>query len=155
MQGGVLGVHTRIGFSATLSPLSYLRINQLKNVRVPSLEPDKVDISTHGSIWKRNMPGMLTVGDMEITILQDLDATSSPEQDQLFTLQAAGTTVGWRAEVPNQRGAPTSWTPFTFNGWVFSILPGSTIAEAQLLVVTVTFDGTSFTKGMAGASLLN
>src|SRR6185503_2380033 len=151
-QGGVLGIHTRVGFSSTLSPLSYTKINQLLNVNIPSLDPDKVDISLHGSIWKRNMPGMLTVGDMELTIMQDLDAATSPEQDTLYSLQAAGTTVAWRVEVPNQRGTPTSWTPFLFNGWVLGIHPGTALAEAQKLIVTVTFDGTAFTKGTAAAS---
>lgn len=153
-QGGVLGVHTRVGFSPTLSPLSYTKINNLLNCVIPGLEPDKIDTSRHGSLMKRNMPGMTDVSEMELTILQDLDESTSPEQDALFDLNAAGTTVPWRVEVPNQRGAPTSWTPFTFTGWVKSFRPGTAMGEKQTLICTVVFDDTEFTKGAAAASVI-
>lgn len=153
-QGGVLGVHTRVGFSSTLSPLSYTKINNLLNVTIPGLEFDKIDTSIHGSLMKRNMPGMGDVGETEITILQDLDPATSAEQKSLFDLNAAGTTVAWRVEVPNQRGAPTSWTPFTYNGWVKSFRPGAPMGDKQTLVVTVVFDGVTFNMGTAGASVV-
>lgn len=153
-QGGILGVHTRVAYSVLSSPLTYVKLNQLLNVNIPSLDPDKVDVSRHGSIWKRNMPGMVTVGDMEVTLLQDLDPATTPEQAALFALQAAGTTLSWRVEVPNQRGTPTTWTPYTFGGWIMSFKPGTTLAEAQKLVLTVAFDDTAFTMGAAASSVI-
>lgn len=152
--GGILGVHTRVAYSAALSPLTYVKLVQLRNVVIPHLETDKVDVSLHGSIWKRKMPGMTDVTEMTVTLLQDLDAATSADQAAIIALAAAGTTVAWRVELPNQRGTPTTWTPVTFNGWVSSLQPGSAQAEAQELVITVTFDGTSFTWGSAATSVI-
>lgn len=153
-QGGVLGVHTKVGYSSVLSPLSYTKLNNLLNVVIAGLEYDKIDTSIHGVLLKRNMPGMGDVSETEITVLQDLDAATSPEQAALFTLNAAGTTVAWRVEVPNQRGVPTSWTPITFNGWVKTFKPSSPMGDKQTLVITVVFDGSSYTMGTAAASVL-
>lgn len=153
MTGGVLGTMTKVGYSLA-SPMTWVKLQSLLNVVIPGLEPDVIDTSIHGSFMKRHMPGMTGVSDMEITILMDLDIATSPEQDALFVKQAAGTTIYWRVEVPNQRGVPSSWTPFTFQGWVKGFKPGAPMGDKQTLVISVVFDDVAFTKGPAGASVL-
>jgi Lambda phage tail tube protein, TTP len=150
-QGGVLGNQSKVGYSPTLSPVAYVKLTQLTNVVIPGLEFDKIDTSIHGKFLKRNMPGMGDVSETEITVLSDL---GSDEQRDLFDLNQAGTTVGWIIEVPDVRGIATTFIPFTFNGWIKNFKPGAPMNDKQTLVITVIFDGDTFTMGEAVASVL-
>jgi hypothetical protein len=143
--GGVLGNGVRVGYSAA-SPVSFTRVPQLLDVTFPTFVYDEVDSTVHGtSKLKRSMPGMITVSEMTMTFLSDLDETTTASQQALFALNQAGTSLWWRVEVPVNR-EQSKCVAFEFQGFVKSWEPSTPIEDRQTLQVVVKFDGDSFTK---------
>jgi hypothetical protein len=143
--GGVIGNGVRVGFSST-SPVSWTRLGALLNIEPPQFEVEQVDSTVHsGSKFRTSIPGMNAVSDMTLTILADLDETTTPAQNTLWTLNQAGTTVWWRYEVPVTREL-TKCTPFEFQGYVKSYKLSIPIEDKQSIEVVIGFDGTTFTK---------
>jgi hypothetical protein len=151
---GMIGNGVKVAYSAA-SPVSWTRVGQVLNVDVPGLMPDEVETTVHStSKWKRHIPGMIDVGEMNLTLLADLDEGTSPAQDALFDYQAAGTTLWWRIEIPVDR-AQTEFTAIEFQGWVKNWAPKTPIEGRQELEASVRFDGDSYTKYAAGASAIS
>lgn len=154
MLNGMIGNGTKVGYSAT-SPISYTTVGQLLNVDFPGLNPDEVETTVHSTEpWKRFIRGMIDVGEMTLTLLTDLDEGTSADQDELFDKQADGTTLSWIVEVPVDRDH-TEFVPFTFDGWVKKYAVKTPIAGRIETEISVRFDGSYFTKGNAGASVLD
>jgi hypothetical protein len=146
---GVLGFGVRVAYSTT-SPTTWIPIPQLTEIEFPSFEPDVVDTTVHGTnALKRSIRGMISVGEMTMTLLADLGASSVHRN--LRQLQMNGTTVWWRIELPENR-AMTSFVGFEFQGWVKDWTPEISMEDVQKLRVTVQFDGTDFTIGDPGPS---
>ncbi len=151
-QNGIIGSGVKIAYSAT-SPNTWLTVGQILDVTVPGLNPDEVETTVHSARYKRFIRGLIDVGEMTMSLLADLDQATGVDQATLFTYQAAGTTLWWRVEIPTNR-AVTTWTALEFQGWVKKWEPSTPIADKQVLMVSVRFDGTSFTKLASGASLI-
>ena len=152
--GGILSNGVKVGYSAS-SPVSWISVGQILNVEIPGLEPEEVETTVHGtSNFRRFMRGMIDVTEMTVTCLGDLDEVTSAAYDALFDYQALGTTLWWRVEVPVDR-AQTEYTAFVFQGWVKNWRP--VVGEPgvrQELEFSVRFDGTDFSKQLAGASAI-
>jgi hypothetical protein len=148
--GGVLGNGVRVGYSAA-SPVSWTRVTQILEVTFPQMVADDVDTTVHStSRVKRNMPGMIEVSEMTLLLEADLDPATSASHDALWTLQKAGTTVWWRAEVPTDR-TQSACVPFEFQGYVKSWAPSTPIDDKQTIEVVVRFDGDDLYKLAKGS----
>ena len=144
-QGGILGNGVRVAYSSS-SPVSWQRLDQLLDISFPTFVADDIDSTVHGtSKLKRSMPGMVEVSEMTLTLLSDLDSATTPEQDALWDLNQAGTTVWWRVEVPVERDQ-SKCVPFEFQGYVKSWEPATPIDDRQTLNVVIRFDGDSLVK---------
>lgn len=155
MTGGQIGNGTRVFYAEDTSPFDWQELGQLLDVTVPGLNPDEVETTVHSTQpWKRFIRGMIDVGELGLMILQDLDSATSPDQRKLFDLQAAGTTVQWRIEIPVDRDlATTDYAAIEFAGWVKKWSPKTPIAGRQELEASVRFDGDSFSLLAAGNSV--
>lgn len=150
---GLLGNGVKVAYSAA-SPVSWIRIPQVLNVTIPGLEFDEVETTVHSTGGlRRHIPGLGDVTEMELELLADLDETTTASFNALFNFQAARTTVWWRIEVPTTR-AQTKFTAFEFQGFVKTWSVDPPIDDRQVLTVSVRFDGTSFSKLAAGASVI-
>jgi len=153
-QSGMLGSGVKVGYSAA-SPVSWIGLGQILEADIPGLEPDEVETTIHGtSNFRRFIRGLIDVTELRLVLLADLDEGTGVDQDALFALQAVGTTVWWRVEIPVDR-ARTEYTALEFQGWVKNWLPRAPMDDRQELEVTVRFDGTSFSKYAAGASAIS
>ena len=150
--GGVLG-NVRFAYSST-SPVSWMKITNIRDADIPGLEPSEVETTVYSTgKLKRHMPGLSDVSDCTLTLVQDLDETTSAEQAALLVLQQAGTTVWCRAEIANDR-AFTKWTAFEFQAYVKTWKPSAKAGALGELQVVFRFDGDSFTKYPSGASVI-
>lgn len=153
-QGGMIGNGIKVGYS-NASPVSWTKIGQLLSITPPQFVSDKIDRTVSGeNKYKRSLPGMIEVSDLQMEILQDLDAATSPEQAALLALLKAGTTIYWRIEVPVNRAA-TTFRPMEFQGYVSSWQISSPIDDKQTLTVTVAFDDTDVSLLAPGASAMS
>jgi hypothetical protein len=150
---GVLGNGVKVAYSAS-SPVSWTAVAQLDDVEIPGLIADKIDTSTHASLYKRKMRGMLDVSTMKLMLLSDLDGSTTPSHVALQALQVAGTTVWWRVEVPVNR-AKTLFVAFEFQAYVNGWSPKAPKADKQIIDVEVEFDDTSFSRYAAAASAIS
>jgi hypothetical protein len=138
--GGLLGNGVRVGFSST-SPVSFTSLANVLDVKFPTETPDKIDKTTHGSSkYKKNFPGMVEVGDMEVTLLGDLDQATSAEIETLWAYAQAQTELWWRVEVPTNR-AKTRFRPFEFYGYPANVEPGTPVQDKQTIKFTVVHSG--------------
>ena len=153
--GGVLGNGVKVAYSAA-SPVSWLAIGQVLDTKIPTYVRDKVNITTHSTTndLKRYMSGMIEVGDMELSVLQDLDETTSTDQDALWDDNQTGVPMWWRVEIPTTR-ARDKFVAFEFQGNVASFEPSTPIEDKQTLRVVIRFDGTTLTKYPAGTSAIS
>jgi hypothetical protein len=152
-NGGVMGNGVEIAFSAA-SPVSWTGIGQLADSDVPGLMRDKLASSTHGSPFKRAMPGMKEVPDLNLLVIADLNPATMASHDALRTHLEAGTTLWWRIEVPEDR-ALGSCVAFELQGWVQKWQPKAPLESRQEIEVTIVFDGTTLTKYADGASAIS
>lgn len=138
--GGVLGCGVRVGFSST-SPVSFTSLPDIIDVVFPTEEPDKIDKTTHGSSkYKKNFPGMIEVGDMEVVMLGDLDQATSPEIETLWQHAQDQTELWWRLEVPTNR-ARTRFRPFEFYGYPAMVEPATPIDDKQTIKFKIVHSG--------------
>ena len=152
--GGILGNGMKIGYSAA-SPVSWNAIGQLLDIPdLPGITADKIDSTIHSTGgWKRSFPGLKSVNDVTMTLLSDHDSATSPSHAAMWTLNAAGTTVWWRIEVPSDR-AMTEYAAWEFQGNISAVSAKTPIDDRQTTEVTIQFDGTSLTRYDPGASAL-
>lgn len=150
---GVMGNGVKVGYAAT-SPTTWIGVSQVLDVEIPGLVADKIPTTVHGGVYKRSMRGLLDVSPAKIMLLADLDPATTASHTALQTLQAAGTTVWWRIEVPSNR-ARTAYAAFEFQGYVETWTPKAPIEGRQEIEVTVSFDGTSFTRYNPAASAIS
>lgn len=151
--GGVLGNGVKVAFSAS-SPVSWTRVGQLLDQQLPTLETAKVDKTTHGSSkLMRSMPGMISVGDLQLTILGDLDETTGASLESLRTYQLVQTTIWFRFEVPVDR-SQSEVRAVEFQGYVGSFNYASPLTDRQVAEVAIVFDDDSWVMYNAGASAI-
>lgn len=150
---GVLGNGVKVGYSAS-SPVSWTAVAQLLDVEIPGLVADEVETSTHASLYKRRMRGMIDVTAMKLMLLADLNPSTTASHAALQALQAAGTTVWWRVEVPADR-SKSAYAAFEFQAYVHTWTPKAPIDGRQEIEVEVHFDGTSFTRYNPAASAIS
>lgn len=153
--GGVLGKGCKAAYSAS-SPVSWTGIEQLIDMTIPTQIADRVDNTMHSTTGalKRSMPGLVTVGDPAVTVVQDLDPATSPGQAALRSYQEAQTTIWIRMEVPVNR-AKTLFMGFVFQAAVANYEPSTPIADRQTTKFTFLFDGDSIQEDAAvGASAI-
>jgi hypothetical protein len=151
-NGGVGGNGVRVGFSAS-SPVSWTSIGQLADADIPGLLRDKIPSSVHGSGFKRHMPGMKEVPDLNMLLLADLNPATLAAHSALKTHLEAGTTLWWRFEVPEDRDAG-SCIAFEIQGWLQKWQPKAPLEGRQEIETAIVFDGTSLTKYPDGAFAL-
>lgn len=138
--GGVLGNGVRVGFSAT-SPVSYTSLPNVIDVKFPTETADKIEKTTHGSSkYKKNFPGMVEVGDMEVILLGDLDQATSPEIETVWQYAQAQTELYWRIEIPVNR-AKTRFRPFELYGYPTDPSPEAPIQDKQVYKFKVVHSG--------------
>lgn len=152
--GGNISNGVRIGYSAA-SPLSFTKLGEILNAGEVSLQVAKIDRTIHGSSpYTREMPGMITVQPISVTMSQDLNPATSATQQALFALAVAKTTVYWRFEEPSDR-AQSAFAAFEFQGFVSNVtFSAGAPGDAQDMTVEITFDGNYFTKYAPAASQL-
>lgn len=150
--GGVGGNGVRVGFSSA-SPVSWTGVGQLADADIPGLLRDKLASSVHGSAFKRSMPGMKEVPDLNLMLLADLNPATLAAHSALKTHLDAGTTLWWRFEVPEDRAAG-SCIAFEIQAWVQKWQPKAPQEGRQEIEVALVFDGDSFTKYPDGAFAL-
>lgn len=140
-QGGILGNGCKVAYSAA-SPITWIPVNQLREVAFPTYEADKVEITTHSVVnkLKRYMAGLIEVGDPSFVVLTDLNPSTSPDQAALIAANKAGTSYWWRIEVPTNR-ARTQFYGIEFQASVKNFAPDTPIDGAQTTRYTLTFDG--------------
>jgi hypothetical protein len=153
--GGYINNGTKIAYSAT-SPVSWQRIGQVAEAPVVGITREKVDNTVHGSsIYMRSMPGMAEITDMDMTLIADLNQSTSAAQDALRTYLIAGTTIWFRIEVPVDR-TQTSFRAFEFQAYVQKWeVNSANPADRQEIQTTIVFDADSFTVYNAGASAIS
>lgn len=150
---GMIGNGVKIAYSAS-SPVSWTALGQVRNAEVPQLVRDKIDRTVHSAYgYKRSLPGMIDVSDLTLTILQDLNNSTSPAQRQLLTYLKAGTTVWWRIEIPTDR-AQGAYAALEFQGFVMSWQPSAPVDGVQELTAVIAFDGTEISLYPSGASTI-
>ena len=138
--GGVLGNGTKVGYSSS-SPVTYTRITQVLEVTFPTMAPDKVDKTTHGSSkYKKNFPGMIEVGDLVVRVLADHDQATTTDHRALWDLRDNQTEVWWGIEIPTNR-AQSRWKLFEFYGYVGDITNGTPIDDKQTIEFTIVHSG--------------
>lgn len=138
--GGLLGNGVRVGFSST-SPVSFTSLPNVLDVKFPTETADKIDKTVHGSSkYKKNFPGMVEVGDMEVVLLGDLDQATSAELETVFAAAQAQTELWWRVEVPTNR-AKTRFRPFEFYGYPSNPSPDTPVQDKQTFKFSVVHSG--------------
>jgi hypothetical protein len=154
-QGGIIGMGVRVAF-ATGSPHTYKKLEQVKEVNIPTLQSDKLDTTVHtNNKWKRNIAGLQEVEDMTITMLRDAYTATSPNQNALFDYLKNQTQLWWRIEIPSDPDvATTLFEAYEFQGRVFSFKPTSEMADPQVVEASVVFDGSSFVRYEPYASVI-
>lgn len=153
-QGGMIGNGLKVGYANT-SPVSWTKIGQILNVTPPQFVSNKIDRTVSGTNkYKRSLPGMIEVSDLQLEILQDLDSSTSPEQAALLALLKAGTTIYWRIEIPVNREA-TQFRPMEFQGYVSSWQITSPVDDKQTLTVNIAYDDTDVSLLAVGASAMS
>jgi len=153
MQGGILGNGTIVAYSE-LSPISWVEIEQRREVVFPTEEADKVEITTHSLTNKRKryMPGLVDVGDPSVLVLTDMNPATSPDQAFLRAAQKSGESILLRIEVPVDRER-TSFLGTELQVGVKNFSPDTPIDGVQTTRFTFTFDGEDITEDEAvGAS---
>ena len=151
---GMIGNGIKVGYSAA-SPVSWTKIGQLLSIDPPQFTSDKIDRTVSGTNrYKRSLPGMAEVSDLQMEILGDLDSATSPEQAAMLALFKTGEKVDWRIEVPVNR-SQTSFRPMEFQGYVQSWRYGAPIDDRQTLTVTVAFDDADVYLLAPGASAMS
>lgn len=155
-DGGNIGNGSKIGYRVVDSPLGvFTEIGQILNFSGFEFMRDKVDTTIHSSnVFKRSMPGMCEVGDLEVELLANRNELVGEGivQQALVDLWSNGTTVNWRVEIPTNR-AKTTFKGYEFDGYIIGITPfDAPIDDRQTLKVTIAFDDQSITFDAAGAS---
>lgn len=150
-QGGLIGNGVRVAYSLS-SPISLLAIGQVFDITLPGLSRADVENSTHLSVYERTMPGMITVSEMKLMLIADLDPSTSigTAQKALEDLLIAGTTVYWRVEVPTNR-ARSLCVAREFQGYVKTHQSAAPLKDKQTLETVVKFDDTTFVRYAASA----
>jgi hypothetical protein len=140
-QGGILGNGCKAAYSLA-SPISWVEVDQLVDLVFPTWVADDVNIDVHSTTNKlhRNMPGMIAVGNPSLTVLTDLDPSTSPDQDTMRTKNSTGASMWWRFEVPVNR-EKTSFRGVEFEAGIKSFSPATPIADKQTTVYELNFDG--------------
>lgn len=130
--GGILGNGTKVGYSAN-SPVTFTAVANVLEVEFPSQTPDKIDKTVHStSKFKKNMPGMVEVGDLVVRCLGDMDEATSPSHEALWDMADAQSEQWFRVEIPTNR-AQTRWRPFEIYGYVADVRPGVPIEDKQTI----------------------
>jgi Lambda phage tail tube protein, TTP len=148
-QGGILGNGTIVAYSQ-LSPISWVEIEQRREVVFPTEESDKVEITTHSVTNKRKryMAGLIEVGDPSVLVLTDMNPVTSPDQAALRAANKTGESLMFRIEVPTNRQR-TEFLGVEFQASVKNFSPDTPIDGAQTTRFTFTFDGESITEDSA------
>lgn len=153
--GGLIGYGVRVAFSEAASPYVWKKLEQVLDVQIPTLVADKIDTTIHatGNRLKRNIAGLISVTDAVITMLADNSPATAPNQNRLFALLAAGTSVGWRIEVPmSEDPSVDSFQGYEFQARVLKFEPKAPIGNRQENVATLVFDGDFFDRFDPAAS---
>lgn len=139
--GGVLGNGTKVAYSLT-SPMSFVRLGQVMNIdEFISLVRDKVNTTVYSTGFVRTTrPGMADAFTMKLSVMADLDPSTSPAHDKMFVFQAAGTVVWWRIEVPAS-DAQTAFASWEFRGYVEECTLELPIDDNQKMTVSITYSG--------------
>lgn len=154
--GGNISNGSKIGWS-TASPMSWTKLGEVLNIGEVKVTADKIDRTIHGtSPYKREMPGMLGVAPMTITLSADANPSTSAAQAGVYSLFTNRTTVWWRVEVPTTRAQTAgTFAAYEFQGFVSDVThtlgaPG----DPQDFTFEITFDSDSFVKYAPMASAL-
>jgi hypothetical protein len=152
-RGGVLGNGCKVAYSLS-SPITWVEIEEVTDVVFPTWQADKVANNVHSATnkLKRNMPGLIEVGDPSFTVLSDFDPSTAPDQAKLIDLNKTGENVWWRFEVPVNR-QKTLFRGVEFQAGVLNFSPATPIDDRQTTQYTLTFDGEDVAWDLAaGAS---
>ena len=150
---GVLA-NVRVAY-ATGSPHTWRKLEQLSDCKVPTLEADDVETTTYGQSYKRRIPGLKDVNDLELTFLRDPTLSTAPYQNALFDYNANGTELWWRVEIHSDPDSTVDlWEAYEFQGRVASFEPSAEIGDADRLMSKIRFSGTSYVRYYPMASAI-
>lgn len=151
-KGGIIGNGMKVGYSLT-SPLSYNKLEQLLDANPPTLTPDKIDTTRHGtSRLKSNVPGMLDIAPTTIKCLYDADPATSPNVNGIPALVNSQASIYLRIEVPTAGGLFVAWE---LSGRFASYTVAAPIMARQEVTIQFFFDGIDYIVfGTPAASVL-
>lgn len=145
--GGFTGNGTKVGY-ATGSPHTWLKLEQVLDVQPSKFTASEIDTTVHGSTgFISKISGLFSVTDTVVQMLRDDSASTAPNQNSLFALAIAKTTVWLRIEIPDGPDFTTaSWEAYEYQVKCKSWEPVAPINDKQVVQVTFLFCGTSFTR---------
>lgn len=154
-QGGFIGNGMKVGYSLA-SPVSYNKFEQLLDAQPGSVDPTKIDVSVHGvGGFLANITGLNAVGDTTIKMLRDHSSTTSPNQNAVFALLLAKTTVYLMVEIPDRADLSTAlYVGYEYQVKVNKHMEVTPINGRQELDVSFLFCGTTYTKYPPRASVM-
>lgn len=154
-QGGFIGNGMKMGYSVS-SPVSYKKFEQLLEGTPGSVDPTKIDVTVHGSGgFMANITGLNAVADTTMKLLRDHSAATSPNQNALFALLLAKTTVWLLIEIPDGPDLSVAlYDSYEYQVKVNKHAEVTPINGRQELDISFLFCGTTYTKYPPRASVL-
>lgn len=157
-DGGLIGNGIKIGHRVDASPLgAYVTLGQILSINDFVFERDAIDSTVSSTnIFKRSLPGMAQVTDIEIELLANPDEADGQGivQDDLIDLLESGETRNWLIEVPVDR-AQTEFRGYNFDGYVRTFSHMKPIMDRQVFKFAIAFDDDDFERIATGAGTLS
>ena len=123
---------------------------------VATFDATKVDTTVHGvGGFMSNIPGLIQVADTTVKLLRNHDLTTAPNQNQMYALALAKSSIWLRIEIPDGPDLSiASWEAYEYLVRVSKHAPNTPINDKQTLDLSFVFAGTTFTKYPLGVSVL-
>ena len=131
-----IGQGVRIGYTTTASaPYTWNRIKEITEFAPPEINYDEVDITSHDTNgWKRSIPGLKEVGDVEFSFLYD-DADTI--HTGLYSLYTNRTIARWAFEIPESTA--NKFTRYEFKAWVKAYKLEAPMDDKKTVSITLKF----------------
>ena len=131
-----IGQGVRIGYTTTASaPYTWNRIKEITEFAPPEINYDEVDVTSHDTNgWKRSIPGLKEVGDVEFSFLYD-DADTI--HTGLYSLYTNRTIARWAFEIPESTAG--KYTRYEFKAWVKGYKLEAPMDDKKTVSITLKF----------------
>jgi len=153
-QGGYIAGDVRVAYASGASPFTWKKVEGLMDLTAPFLQTKKIETTRYSSNrLMTNIPGLDEVVDPVLKLIRDADVATSPNQNALFGIKNARTTLRWRFEIASQDDPSVNlFEAYEGDFRVSTLKETVNVGALNNLDVTLIFSGNDFTHYASQAS---